>query len=146
MHKRRRIISLSSAASPRLAAGRNNNNSKQNNQKKIKDADGKNDLGLRVPVSHLLAWGIHLLNRPTASPHPAYPARGSVPFRATIDKLWDQNAYGKGPGERMVWMKGQPVSDSMSALQGRGAQISCTAEAEGTSGTKKAQCHPRDSL
>lgn len=94
MHKRRRIISLSQAASPRLAAGRNNNNSKQK-----KDASKKNDLGLRVPVSHLLAWGILLLNRPSAPPDLGLPRAGTIPFRATIDTLWDQNACRKIPGE-----------------------------------------------
>lgn len=97
MHKRRRIISLSQAASPRLAAGHNNNNSKQK-----KDASKKDDLGLRVPVSHLLFQGILLLNRLSAPPDLGHPRAGSIPFRATVDMLWYQNAYGKIPGELIV--------------------------------------------
>lgn len=59
-------------------------------------------LGLRVPVSHLLVWGILLLNSPSAPPDLGYPRAEPIPFRATIDILWDQNAYGKIPGELIV--------------------------------------------
>jgi len=59
-------------------------------------------LGLRVPVSHLLAQGILLLNRPSTPPDLGHPGAGSIPFRATIDMLWDQNAYGKTPVELIV--------------------------------------------
>lgn len=85
------------AASPRLAAAHNSNNSKQK-----KDARKKNYLGLKVPVSRLLAWGILLLNRPSAPQDLGHPRAVSIPFRATIDMLWDQNAYGKIPGELTV--------------------------------------------
>lgn len=53
-------------------------------------------------MSHLLAWGILLLNRPSALLDLGHPGAGSIPFRATIDMLWDQNAYGKIPGELIV--------------------------------------------
>lgn len=81
-------------------------------------------MGLRVPVSHLLARGILLLNRPSAPPDLRHPRTEPVSFRATIDKLWDQNAYGKVPGEQMVWIKGQPVNGSVPALWGMGKSSS----------------------